>query len=670
MLRFAFRVALAACLCLALPADAAPPRPGTVAVDARIELQPNGDASQHLSYRWHPQDYAKIKAAATTPATILRDLTPARSDWEMAPDPACRFDDAQSALLVECTELGAVRNRGDGEWELPIGDALRYMTDKEQEGKTWFYFFADGGGAAPGGQYVYVGPSGATKARWDAGAKAIRYVLPGGTTGKAGRLAVDLRAKERLMTCIYKVYGLRTDFGAMWVAKTVLRNTGEGAVRNLRISYRLDKYADWSEPEKFPELVPGQSVVSVYYPVLDSAIAALRSDTPADLRARWSYEDANGKTEDGEGKRTVLLGRNDFVFSDLTTSESTGSWRDVSHNAPFLAAWVSRSDPVIKEFASWANKAAGGVAASAGPKEALAVLGACYGLLLANDVTYQCPAGVADPKADIEMKLVQNIKFPRDVLRDRSGTCIDLAILLAGMLHEIGLKPYLMVIPGHCFPAVEFPGGQLVAVESTGVGGGRSGNHMDFDTALRAGMKELEESVQSGLYQKIDIEDCWARGIAPPELEALPPDIMQRWKLTGSGGGTGGGGGFGGRWRGSFAFPVREGAQLVGSLALEIRPPEGGRYVAPGRIEGTVVSGPATESVVVEDSYIGNAADGVLDLTGAHTKMSYVGTGKSETWPGFRLRLKAVDGKLVGRIGYDRYIDDPAWSAEIELTPP
>ena len=95
-----------------------------------------------------------------------------------------------------------------------------------------------------------------------------------------------------------------------------------------------------------------------------------------------------------------------------------------------------------------------------------------YEILRANDFTYQHPPALSDKQLSFDIQRVQNVKFPRDVIRDRSGTCIDLAILYASMVNAVGLEPHLALIPGHCFPVVRLPGGQLVAVEATGLAGG------------------------------------------------------------------------------------------------------------------------------------------------------------------------------------------------------
>src|SRR5262249_55321960 len=148
-----------------------------------------------------------------------------------------------------------------------------------------------------------------------------------------------------------------------------------------------------------------------------------------------TYDDPSGKKrEEDDHRRVVVLGVNEFVFGNLTKGESFGTWQEEFNNAPLLAAWVSRNDGAIKQFATMANRMAGGVGANTDDGSAIKVLRACYELLQANDFTYQHPPTLTDRTVSFDAKDVQNVKFPRDTVRDKSGTCIDLAILYAAMV--------------------------------------------------------------------------------------------------------------------------------------------------------------------------------------------------------------------------------------------
>ncbi len=70
-------------------------------------------------------------------------------------------------------------------------------------------------------------------------------------------------------------------------------------------------------------------------------------------------------------------------------------------------------------------------------------IGAIYQALHEYGIVYQNP-----PSGD---EWLQRIRLPQEVLDDRKGTCLDLAILMCACLEEIGLHPLLIFTQGHAF---------------------------------------------------------------------------------------------------------------------------------------------------------------------------------------------------------------------------
>lgn len=514
-----------------------------VKLDGTVEADEVGDARLQVDLAFPAAFFAQAKAQFPDARRWLQDLVPSRANLEWS-DPSAAYVDAKHAVSLEMTWRGAVKNRGGGRWEMPLeGDTTLVRTTPEGDARPTAWFRETGtwdNGFAYTAEYAYRLPRGATRARFDAASRVLSWHLAPAPAREAPRLALDLRVRERLMSTIYKVYGLGSDATSLfWVAKAVFRNEG-GTARNLRVRYRLGSYGDWSPWSKYPEVVRGQTVVDVLYPVLDPSIAKLRSNTPANLLVEWSYEDADGRRHDDDtARRVVILGVNEFVFGNLTAGESFGTWHEAYNNAPLLAAWVTRNDPVVKQFAAMANRLAGGVGASTDAASALQVLGACYELLLRNDFTYQHPPALLDRSVSFDPKMIQNVKLPRETLRDRSGTCIDLAILFAAMANALGLEPSLMLVPGHCFPVVRTPDGKWHGVEVTGVRGGQRTGAVAFDAVHAHGNKQIEQAMTDGRYYRIDLHDLWTKGVANPEIEDLPADILERWGISEAGRGTG-----------------------------------------------------------------------------------------------------------------------------------
>lgn len=662
MHRIVVATALACLLLPCLPAVLAgpgeePPASGSVRIEGEVEVTPAGDAAAQLRIRFHPEDYEKVKAAAPDPRKFLQDMSPNRADYQVGPDARAGYNDEAKSVAMFLTELGAAKNRGEGRWEILMEAGMEQEGPIVTDGPRPLARFTHKGqwdnGVLYEGSILYALPAGAKEAAYDPATRILSWLLPySGGTGE-GRLALDFRTKDRLMATIYKIYGLGADFAAQWVAKTVWRNTGTNAIRSLKVRYRLEGYSEWSPWDKFAEVVPGQTVVSVYYPVLDASIAKLRSNTPAIVRLEWRWDDAGGRTrEDDDAKKLVLLGVNEFVFSNLVAGESFGSWEEAFNNAPLLAAWVSRNDPVVRQFAAMANRISGGVGASTDDASAVRVLQACYDLLRANDFTYQHPPTLTDRSVSFDVQAVQNVKFPRDVIRDRSGTCIDLAILFAAMANAVGLDPYLALIPGHCFPFVKLPGGNLYAVETTGVAGGIRFGSADFGKAQEIGNDELRKALGSGRLHIVELRDNWTKGVSNPELEDFPPDILQKWglreELPAGPPPAAGLDALLGLWGGEMGESKITDELLLDVMVLGVERNEAGVWLAGVRMEFTVRKDGQETKVVVNGIYEnGRAEGGSVKFPGVKLKRTVVATGAESEIDGNPLILTLPgDGRI------------------------
>lgn len=530
-----------------LIAQVRPPKPGQIEMEDLFLLQPNGDARVHTTIRMTAGYYVKQKRIFPNPFQLLRKETSERTQWEVDRENLdCAYDDAHNSLVCDVTFLGVVHNKGNGKWVCYVGDDdARFVTMKEARGpddRTTFFFSYD---IQPidqdlrsirGNRQIRL-PQSAVEPRWNESDRTISYFLPykpDPDEQGLGDLSVRVAFKDRLMTCPYKVYGFPKQQPREWVAKAVLCNTGNDLVKDVRIRYKIEGYSDWSAWDKYPELRPSQTAVSLFHPQFHKLIAEISSNTPVTLHVEWRFQDNEGRLhEDSDSSRLILLGSREFIFSSLKGDDRDVLFFDDYNNAPLLAAWCSRDDAVIKEFAGEANKRAGGVgAAGKDPRETLAVLKAIYELMLASQITYQHPAALPEGES-FDATTVQHVKFPRDVIRDESGTCVDLAVFYASVAHSVGLKPYLVLIPGHAFPVIENPAtGLRYAVETTGVGGHRAGV-AEFEQVLAAGRKEYEQALNDGRLYQIDLQDLWNnKGVSNPELPALSPDIPEKWRKT------------------------------------------------------------------------------------------------------------------------------------------
>jgi hypothetical protein len=148
---------------------------------------------------------------------------------------------------------------------------------------------------------------------------------------------------------------------------------------------------------------------------------------------------------------------------------------------------------------------------------------AAFNFMGANIAYQTSPANL------IDSKLMQHVKYGRDVLRNKAGTCIDLAILHGSLCEAVGLKPVLFNIPGHCFPGVYLPiSKKLVTVEATFIG---KASFVDaVNHATEKNMKPILEGKNPSI--PANIVPLHAEGVNPIDLPVLSDDVLEKWGIT------------------------------------------------------------------------------------------------------------------------------------------
>lgn len=521
--------------CLALLALSSAVTPGSlraqggndaqISVNGTMTVYETGSARVAMTYSFNPPRlYDRVKKAYPNLYVLFRDFGVSRSNFEVVRDTLqVTSDDAARTLTFKGAVLGAAVCKNDA-WRFGISKTEKIITRQGNQIITTVVGRGLGNSLLTG-KFEYQLPPTAKILDYSPDRQQLSYTLPRKAVPGKPTVDVQVRHKKRLMSSVYKIYAdAEVANGAYWVAKTIFKNTGAAPLFDLKISYRLGEYSEESLPEKYA-FVPGKgAVVDLYYPVISSRVAQLKSRTPTELRVKYEYKDAAGnRYTDEQAQRVEMLGINQFEFSNLNDEDRTDSWFDSFNNAPLVAAFVTKNDDAVRQFAGMVSETAGGAAAASRSQDALKWLKAAYEQQLYNNIVYQTPSGFLTP----DKSSGQELKFPRDVFRDKSGTCIDLAITYASLAEAVGLKASLMLIPGHCFAVIRLPGGETVPVENTGLGGGDQ--RMSFEQAVQSAGKTLAESMQSGVYYLIDIDKELGEGkIANPELPPLGADFLDK----------------------------------------------------------------------------------------------------------------------------------------------
>jgi len=362
---------------------------------------------------------------------------------------------------------------------------------------------------------------------------AVLYFVPSIASPSKPKIEYEMIAREQIISAAYKVYG--NEKLGLWLSKTVAKNTGNVPLYNVVLHYQIDGYpSSESESNTYPVLLPGSTIVDLYYPMIPQDVTKLTSTTSSKIKLSITYSETPEGTqkEKKDSKSIDILGGNDIVYTSIPADESTGSFADVFDNYPLVAAWITPNDKVVTQYADMGNKLAGGAGASLSDEDALKSLAGMWQLSIINNIQYKTEGSAIGVSV-----FSQHLKYPRDVIRDKIGTCIDTAIFFATLAETQGLRPYIMLMTGHAFPVIELPiSKNLIPIEST-----QLNNDATFEEALQSGL-ESWNGAMNGPHILIDIKSLQDAGISGPDLEDLPAGVLTDWGITSGTVATGGGG--------------------------------------------------------------------------------------------------------------------------------
>ena len=521
-------VLIAALGCLLHPACASA-ETTPVHIKEKLEVDAAGVVTVHMDVKMAAGPYTQMKVANPNLAALLRGRLGAssRTGWRSGTSRAPTTIGASTAHF-QWAVRGAVRPTADGRWEVPLfgGDDADLVTTGP-DGAVLGWLTETNFGLAIVTARV-VPPAGSSDLRLAKG--PARVTFRGPATDEDGPAAAPefmLDVKPQVMSCLAKAIA-NPRFSDLWVARATVHNGGGRSVADYRVRFRIKDYADvWSEWKAAPRVAPGQDVVDAYFPLFDlPKLAALEGPQQADLEAEYEYTGADGRpVHRVETRRLKLLDRNQALAGGMPEDEIIG-WHDRMNYMPYvLSAFVTHDDPVILQVAGWVSGRAGGGATAESDEEALKFMEALYDFMAVNHIAYQTP-----PVGASEGEMFQHVKYGRDVLRNKAGTCIDLAIFYASVCDAVGLEPEMVItqLPegGHCFPVIRLPSGRLVPVETTTVG------KADFKKSLETSSKVFAEVKAECPYWQVAVRDLQNRGCTSIDLPRLPATALKDWDIV------------------------------------------------------------------------------------------------------------------------------------------
>ncbi len=501
-------------------ADEAP----LVRAKEKVVIDRVGDARFAIDVKMPVAVYTLLKDQTRNTALLLRQIGLSQEEHYQIDDLKGEFDDGNSTLRFTWTTRGLARQVRDQVWEAPVDDStgleLLYIKDNVALLNTACHSTL---GVVPMVLQAEIDHGADLQILHSPNRLAYRNTQAPSAPGSRTSFDIEFETKPQVMTCLAKSYG-NPKFGKFWVGRTVLKNTGGQHLTDYRVRFRLGEYAPtWSAWKHCTDVVPGQTVADTYFPIFDlDKVGRLSGSCRDTLEMEYQYRRPDGQLVEGSDSRMIqLLGRNEAFFSSHKLTDCVSYFDQNDYGPAILASFVTKDDPIMQQVAGWVSGQAGGVAADSSDANAIRFLQALYEFMAGNGISYQTPPG-----GEFNGQFGQHIKYGRDVLQNRAGTCVDLAIFYGSVCEAVGLKPVLFLVPGHCFPAIRLPqSGKIFAVETTGV------PQASFAQVCTVGMKEVEDVRKKGLVFEVDIVQLHNQGIYGLQLPTLPTTALTDWGI-------------------------------------------------------------------------------------------------------------------------------------------
>jgi hypothetical protein len=213
-----------------------------------------------------------------------------------------------------------------------------------------------------------------------------------------------------------------------------------------------------------------------------------------------------------DGRETVLLEENKEIFfhskNDIIWEETDGT-----DNLKYAVRWINKDEEEIK---SLVRKAADHMKKLGGDSDAMVGLQGDK-----EEIKRQLEAIFMAISKDYQVRYVmapfsydnndaQRIKTPEEVIETKSGLCVELSLLMAAALENIGLNPVIVATQDHAWAGVELnpKSENFIFIEMTAL-------EDDPEKAISIAQENWKKAKESGLYKILNVNELRAEGYLP-----------------------------------------------------------------------------------------------------------------------------------------------------------
>jgi hypothetical protein len=322
---------------------------------------------------------------------------------------------------------------------------------------------------------------------------------------KRMHLFVDENASKQVPLGTYHLMVSKNlDAGSLLTLRLV---NHDKAARSVKVSVEIPGMTEVTTATI--ALPPGEQVTKEFTPPLKLDFDASKIRAARDSQIALKIKNMKGKTIFEQSYATQVLPRDHLplrrkIGSDAKVDSFENSLAWITPNAPEVDAFLKKAKERLK------NRTFSGEQSATLPQ-----VKALFDELKAQGVSY-----VMDPNLFDDNISVQRTRLPVEVLASTNAQCLEGTLLYATLFEAIGLKPYLIYVPGHAFVAWQpskYDKGAppLLFLETTLTGGPAT-----FEQAVEAGISAAVENAQAknfelGLATRVDVTKLRKSGYAP-----------------------------------------------------------------------------------------------------------------------------------------------------------
>ena len=481
-----------------------------------VGINSTGDADVDVNMEMPLKEYTMVKGQIGN-AQYLGRMMGNSMAWSEIRNLQGKFVDAKNTVNAHLTNIGYAKPYKPGKWVIDMSNEDLTLVAIAKD-VAHFSTAMDMPFGATNVICRIRMPKGSVNQEFNEDKGLLTYdYIPEFTEGDDGELEFEIDTKAKMMSSLAKIYG-NEKFDNFWVARSKFVNTGDQVIEDLRVRHRIAGLSAWSGWQKTKIVYPGQTVIEPFFPVMDiEKVAGFTSTRNAMIEVEYSYKMGGERLKDTDSSKLQILSRNEVEWSSYHFDEVTSFYELFNNSPQIYGAFTDSNDPVVQQVSAAVSRMINGTPPQT-DEAAILYLRAAWKFMEANRIAYQLPPGT-----QVDGKMVQHLKYARDLLRNKAGTCADLAVFWASIGKAAGMKPVICCVPGHAFPAFILPESQQVlAIESTAI------LNATFDDAVKKGMATMGKNFDQGTIIQVNIDDVRSEGVYCLDLPAVDADYLHK----------------------------------------------------------------------------------------------------------------------------------------------